>query len=147
MPDALLVEGDRLAGLRFRRTRAEAGKIVPCDETFEARGPYVVSSIGSIPEPIEGIETKGELFRFTDWELGRLDGYPNVVFRGQRRHRQGQHRRLAQARGVGREQGGRGDREAPAGGRRGAGRRARARTRAPARDRLPGRLRRLDGSA
>jgi ferredoxin--NADP+ reductase len=82
MPDALLVEGDRLAGLRFRRTRADAGKIVPCDETFEARGPYVVSSIGSIPEPIEGIETKGELFRFTDWELGRLDGYPNVFSAG-----------------------------------------------------------------
>ncbi len=82
MPDALLVEGDRLAGLRFRRTRADAGKIVPCDETFEVRGPYVVSSIGSIPEPIEGIETKGELFRFTDWELGRLDGYPNVFSAG-----------------------------------------------------------------
>ena len=82
MPDALLVEGDRLAGLRFRRTRAEAGKILPCDETFEVRGPYVVSSIGSIPEPIEGIETKGELFRFTDWELGRLDGYPNVFSAG-----------------------------------------------------------------
>jgi hypothetical protein len=82
MPDALLVEGDRLAGLRFRRTRADAGKIVPCDESFEARGPYVVSSIGSIPEPIEGIETKGELFRFTDWELGRLDGYPNVFSAG-----------------------------------------------------------------
>ena len=82
MPDGLLVEGDRLAGLRFRRTRAEAGKIIPCDETFEARGPYVVSSIGSIPEPIEGIETKGELFRFTDWELGRLDGHPNVFSAG-----------------------------------------------------------------
>jgi len=82
MPDGLLVEGDRLVGLRFRRTRADAGKIIPCDETFEARGPYVVSSIGSIPEPIEGIETKGELFRFTDWELGRLDGYPNVFSAG-----------------------------------------------------------------
>jgi hypothetical protein len=42
----------------------------------------VISSIGSIPEPIEGIETKGELFRFTDWELGRLDGYPNVFSAG-----------------------------------------------------------------
>jgi NADPH-dependent glutamate synthase beta subunit-like oxidoreductase len=82
MPDGLLVEGDRLAGLRFRRTRADANKIVPTDETFEARGPYVISSIGSIPEPIDGIETKGELFRFTDWELGRLDGYPNVFSAG-----------------------------------------------------------------
>jgi ferredoxin--NADP+ reductase len=82
MPDGLVVEGERLAGLRFRRTRVEAGRVVPCDETFEARGPYVISSIGSIPEPIEGIETKGELFRFTDWELGRLDGHPNVFSAG-----------------------------------------------------------------
>jgi hypothetical protein len=82
MPDGLIVEGDRLAGLRFRRTIADAGKIIPTDSTFEARGPYVISSIGSIPEPIEGIETRGELFRFTDWELGRLDGYPNVFSAG-----------------------------------------------------------------
>jgi len=82
MPDGLIVEKDRLAGLRFRCTRAEAGKLVASDETFEARGPYVISSIGSIPEPIEGIETRGELFRFTDWELGRLDGYPNVFSAG-----------------------------------------------------------------
>jgi hypothetical protein len=45
---------------------------------FERRGPYVISSIGSIPEPIPGIGTKGELFAFTDWDLGRLAGYPNV---------------------------------------------------------------------
>jgi NADPH-dependent glutamate synthase beta subunit-like oxidoreductase len=82
LPDGLLVEEDRLVGLRFRRTRADANQIVPTDETFEARGAYVISSIGSIPEPIEGIETKGELFRFTDFELGRLDGYPNVFSAG-----------------------------------------------------------------
>jgi NADPH-dependent glutamate synthase beta subunit-like oxidoreductase len=82
MPDGLLVEGDQLVGLRFRRTRAEAGKIIACEDGFEARGPYVISSIGSIPEPIEGIETKGELFRFTDWELGRLEGHPNVFSAG-----------------------------------------------------------------
>ena len=82
MPDGLIVEQDRLAGLRFRVTRADADKILPTDETFEARGSCVISSIGSIPEPIDGIETKGELFRFTDWELGRLDGYPNVFSAG-----------------------------------------------------------------
>ncbi|HEY8155291.1 MAG TPA: FAD-dependent oxidoreductase [Myxococcota bacterium] len=82
MPDGLIVEQGRLAGLRFRVTRADAGKIIPSDETFEARGSCVISSIGSIPEPIAGIETKGELFRFTDWELGRLDGHPNVFSAG-----------------------------------------------------------------
>ena len=78
MPDGLIVEGDRLVGLRFRRTRMEKGRPVPTDETFEARGPYVISSIGSIPLPIEGIPMKGELFAFSDWDLGRLPDYPTL---------------------------------------------------------------------
>jgi ferredoxin--NADP+ reductase len=82
MPDGLLTEGDRLAGFRFRRTRIEKGLPVPTDETFERRGVITISSIGSVPEPIAGIEMKGELFKFSDWELGRLDGYPTVFSAG-----------------------------------------------------------------
>jgi hypothetical protein len=82
MPDSTIVEDGRLVGLRMRRTRAEAGKVIATDETFECRGPCVISSIGSIPLPIEGIETKGELFRFTDWDLGRLEGFPTVFSAG-----------------------------------------------------------------
>jgi NADPH-dependent glutamate synthase beta subunit-like oxidoreductase len=77
-PDALLVEEGRLVGLRFRRTRMENGKLVATDETFERRGPCVISSIGSIPEPIPAIAMKGELFAFSDWDTGRLDEYPTV---------------------------------------------------------------------
>jgi hypothetical protein len=54
------------------------GKLVTTDETFERRGACVISSIGSIPEAIPGIPMKGELFAFTDWDVGRLDGYPNL---------------------------------------------------------------------
>jgi NADPH-dependent glutamate synthase beta subunit-like oxidoreductase len=82
MPDSLLVEDGRLAGLRFRRTRMEKGRPVPTEETFLRRGSRVISSIGSIPEPIEGIEMKGELLRFVDWDLGRLEGYPTVFSAG-----------------------------------------------------------------
>ncbi len=81
-PDGLIVEDDRLVGLRFRRTKIEDGRVIPTDETFERRGSRVISSIGSIPEPIEGIERKGELFRFSDWELGRLEGFPTVFAAG-----------------------------------------------------------------
>lgn len=78
-PDALIVEDGRLVGLRFRRTRVEPdGRLVATDETFERRGPYVISSIGSIPEPIPQIAMKGELFAFSDWDTGRLEGYPTV---------------------------------------------------------------------
>lgn len=77
-PDALVEEDGRLAGLRFRRTRVEEGRVIPTEETFERRGPVVISSIGSIPDPIEGIEMKGELFDFGDWTYGRLAPYPTV---------------------------------------------------------------------
>ena len=81
-PDGLIVEDGRLVGLRFRRTKIENGKLVATDETFERRGAYVVSSIGSIPDPIPGIEMKGELFAFSDWELGRLAAWPTVFSAG-----------------------------------------------------------------
>jgi len=77
-PDGLIVEDGRLVGLRLRRTKIEKGRVVMQDETFEARAPAIVSSIGSIPEPIEGIEMNGELFDFKDWDIGKLEGYPTV---------------------------------------------------------------------
>lgn len=77
-PDALIVENGQLVGLRFRRTKIENGRVVMTDETFEARGPSIISSIGSIPEPIEGIAMRGELFDFKDWDIGRLEGFPTV---------------------------------------------------------------------
>jgi len=82
MPDGLIVEDERLVGLRFRRTAIEGGRVVPQDETFERRGSCVISSIGSIPEEIPGIPMKGELFAFTDWEIGRLADYPTVFSAG-----------------------------------------------------------------
>src|SRR5690606_26934101 len=38
--------------------------------------------IGSIPDPIPGTEMKGELFAFSDWELGRLAAWPTVFSAG-----------------------------------------------------------------
>jgi NADPH-dependent glutamate synthase beta subunit-like oxidoreductase len=81
-PDGLIVENDQLVGLRFRRTRIEGSRVVLQPETFERRGCYVISSIGSIPEPIEGIPMKGELFDFQDWEIGRLADYPTLFSAG-----------------------------------------------------------------
>ncbi len=77
-PDGLLTEDGEVVGVRFRRTRIEGGRVQMTDETYERRGACVISSIGSIPEAIPGIDMKGELFAFTDWDVGRLDGYPNL---------------------------------------------------------------------
>lgn len=78
-PDRPITDGDRLVGFVMRRmTKDENGKLIKTDETFEMRAPYFISSIGSIPQPIEGVAMRGELFDFKDWDLGRLDGYPTV---------------------------------------------------------------------
>ena len=77
-PQAAIVEDGKLVGLRFVRNVMKDGRPTPTDETFERRGPVIISSIGSIPEAIDGIAMRGELFDFQDWDLGRLDGYPTV---------------------------------------------------------------------
>jgi ferredoxin--NADP+ reductase len=76
--DSMIIEDDRLVGLVFRRTKLEDGNVMSTDETFEQRASCVISSIGSIPEAISGIGMKGELYEFTDWDTGRLPGFPNV---------------------------------------------------------------------
>lgn len=82
IPEGLVVEDGRLVGLTLRRARVDGKKLIPTDETFTRRGAYVVSSIGSIPEPMPGVVMKGELFPFTDWDLGRMANYPRVFSAG-----------------------------------------------------------------
>jgi ferredoxin--NADP+ reductase len=82
-PKDLIIEKERLAGLIFQRTRIEGGRVLEVPgETTKVLGPLVVSSIGSIPETIEKIPMKGELFRFADWNVGRLEGYEHVFGAG-----------------------------------------------------------------
>ncbi|MDP3936775.1 MAG: hypothetical protein Q8R92_01410 [Deltaproteobacteria bacterium] len=82
-PKDVVVEGNRLVGLVFQRTRIQDGKIVEVPgETVEARGSMVVSSIGSVPEPLGSIPMKGELYCFTDWKLGRFENYEHVFSAG-----------------------------------------------------------------
>ncbi len=83
MPVGLLTEGERLVGLRLQRTRVEGGRAVGIPGAFEeVRAPLVVSSIGSVPEPMEGVEQDGHLYRWADPELGRLGGYDSVFSTG-----------------------------------------------------------------
>ncbi len=79
IPIAPVVEGERLVGLRFRKSELQNGKLVelPGSE-HDVRAGLIVSSIGSVPEPIEGIPTKGELYDYADWSTGQVRGLPNV---------------------------------------------------------------------
>ena len=78
-PVGLLVEQGRLVGLRFQRTRVENGTALVVGGAFEdVQAPLVVSSIGSVPEPMPGIPIGGQLYQWADDQLGRLAGFPTV---------------------------------------------------------------------
>ena len=83
VPVGLIVEGDHLAGIRFQQTRVADGKVIPVDGAIEdVRAPLVISSIGSIPAPIPGIPQRGEVYDYSDRDLGRIAGYDTVFGAG-----------------------------------------------------------------
>ena len=78
-PVGLIVEDGRLAGMRFQQTRVDGGKAVPVAGAFvDARAPLIVSSIGSVPEPMAGIPQDDMVYRYADPDLGRIEGYERV---------------------------------------------------------------------
>ncbi len=78
-----IVENGRLVGLVFQRTEIVDGRVKSLPGTeFEVRSPLTISSIGSIPEPIPGIPTKGELFVISDENTGKLDDFEHVFALG-----------------------------------------------------------------
>ena len=83
VPVGLLVENDRLVGLRFQRTEIAGARTIPVEGAIEeVRAPLVISSIGSIPAALPGIPQRGEVYDFTDPQLGRLAGYDTVFGAG-----------------------------------------------------------------
>jgi hypothetical protein len=82
-PVGLIVDNERLAGLRFQHTQLKDGRVIAVEGAIdEVHSPQVISSIGSIPVPIAGIPQRGEVYDFTDLELGRVAGYDTVFGAG-----------------------------------------------------------------
>lgn len=78
IPEEMIVEENRLSGIKFRRTAIENGKVVPTNNVIEARSEMIISSIGSIPERIPGIPSENGIFKITDQESCRIDGFDNL---------------------------------------------------------------------
>lgn len=79
LPVDMIVEEGRLVGLVFQETRVEGRKAFPLEGTdFEVRFPLVISSIGSIPEELPGVEMNGAYYKFSDWDLGIYEPVENV---------------------------------------------------------------------
>lgn len=74
-----IVEGGELKGLIFQRTEIQNGKAVtiPGSE-HEHRSAMIISSIGSIPEHIDGIPIEGQVLKVENRETCQVVGYPHV---------------------------------------------------------------------
>jgi ferredoxin--NADP+ reductase len=79
LPKAVVMENGKVTGLRVVTTQTEGRKVieVPGSETVLPTG-LIVSSIGSIAEPIPGLPLKGEFYDFADWDLGIPRGVANT---------------------------------------------------------------------
>ncbi|MDN5214657.1 FAD-dependent oxidoreductase [Fulvivirgaceae bacterium BMA12] len=82
-PAGTVVEDDRLTGITFQKNEITDGKVVPIPgvcETFKSS--LFISSIGSIPEMIQGIPADGQVFKIDQDECCQLEGYDNVFALG-----------------------------------------------------------------
>jgi hypothetical protein len=82
----IVVENGRLAGLKVAETKIEGRKAEPIPSTeHEIRAPLVISSIGSVPEKLPGINMNGEYYTFAGKDvprytpMDRVFGVGNVV--------------------------------------------------------------------
>jgi len=83
MPVDYLVEDNRLAGLIFQRTEIKKSRVHPIPKTeYEVRAPLIVSSIGSIPEPVRGIPMQGQVYKIRGKDCCRVEGFDNVFALG-----------------------------------------------------------------
>jgi ferredoxin--NADP+ reductase len=79
IPVGTVADGERLCGLRFRRSELRDGKLteIPGSD-YEVPARLVISSIGSVPEPLAGIPMRGELYDYTNFTTGELRGLTGV---------------------------------------------------------------------
>ncbi len=83
MPVEKIVEDDRLVGLVMQETQIVDGRVKPIEGSEKkVRFPYVVSSIGSIPELIPGIPAQGQTYQIEDEVFCRIKGIDHVFALG-----------------------------------------------------------------
>ena len=80
VPVDMIVDDGRLKGLVFQKTEIKDGRVVPIPGSEKAyRAPLVVSSIGSVPEVIDGIPMKGQVYKVQRDQCCRIAGFNHVL--------------------------------------------------------------------
>jgi NADPH-dependent glutamate synthase beta subunit-like oxidoreductase len=79
IPVGTVADGERVCGVRFRRSEMRAGKLTEiAGSDYEVPSRLVISSIGSVPEPLHGIPMHGELYDYANFTTGELRGLKGV---------------------------------------------------------------------
>ncbi|PZC41150.1 MAG: NADPH-dependent glutamate synthase beta chain [Chloroflexi bacterium] len=76
-PNKFLIKNGKINGIQIKKTELVDGKLIVTHKTKDIQTTQVISSIGSIPEPIEGIMMEGETYKVKDKNLGiytEIDG-------------------------------------------------------------------------
>src|SRR5258707_13263312 len=76
----IIVENGRPAGLKVVETKIEGRKAEPIPGSEnELRAPLVVSSIGSAPEKLSGVNMNGEYYTFTCEDVPRYTAMDTLI--------------------------------------------------------------------
>jgi len=83
VPVDISVKDGRLNGIVFQKTKVVDGSVIPIEGSqFKVETSLVISSIGSVPESISGIPTKGQVFALEDEKTCQIKGFNNVFALG-----------------------------------------------------------------
>lgn len=78
-----ICEDGRMMGAVFQETKTTGDKIINVDNSFKVvKSLLIISAIGSVPEQIEGIPLKGEIYDVEDIDTGKIKGFNNVFALG-----------------------------------------------------------------
>tara|TARA_B100001142_G_scaffold319502_1_gene363080 strand:+ start:12570 stop:13865 length:1296 start_codon:yes stop_codon:yes gene_type:complete len=81
-PKELIINNNQLEGIILNKTKLIDGKVQTSDEIISMDTTQIISSIGSIPEPIEGIQMDGETYKIENEENGIYDTEKGIFLAG-----------------------------------------------------------------
>tara|TARA_Y100000996_G_scaffold408162_1_gene386787 strand:- start:1344 stop:2639 length:1296 start_codon:yes stop_codon:yes gene_type:complete len=81
-PKELIINNNQLEGIILNKTELIDGKVQTSDEIISMDTTQIISSIGSIPEPIEGIQMDGETYKIENEENGIYDTEKGIFLAG-----------------------------------------------------------------
>lgn len=78
-----IIRGEKLTGIRFQKTKIENGKVIPQPDSFvDVESSLIISSIGSIPDLVEGIPADRQVYKINKDKCCQIEGYNHVFALG-----------------------------------------------------------------